>query len=135
TISAPPHPPAKPKTPCQKIVPLPLLPKKRRHHFLSNGTKPKPSFPAFANLVAQGDTRFNMQPQPPQQQRPTSMDPFYERLLNMVFTGAKAATEYCRSLAREFGFTIKQETSSNKKNLFYRHSKLEYQITQLPFAQ
>lgn len=32
----------------------------------------------------------------------------------MVFTGAKAATEYCRSLAREFGFTIKQETSSNK---------------------
>ena len=42
------------------------------------------------------------------------MEPFYDRLLSSVFPTAKAATENCRNLAREFGFTIKQETSSNK---------------------
>ncbi|OZJ04347.1 hypothetical protein BZG36_02364 [Bifiguratus adelaidae] len=47
------------------------------------------------------------------------MGPFYDQLLGMTFPTAQTATQYCRNLCREFGFTVKQETSSNKNVYLY----------------
>ncbi|CAG8680514.1 5808_t:CDS:2, partial [Dentiscutata erythropus] len=42
------------------------------------------------------------------------MDNFYAQLTPVKFPSAKEAASFCRQLAREYGFTVKQETSSNK---------------------
>ncbi|KAF9376354.1 hypothetical protein CPC16_000230 [Podila verticillata] len=47
------------------------------------------------------------------------MDDFYERLLGMSFDQSNDAITKCRDLAREHGFTVKQETSSNKNVYLY----------------
>ncbi|CAG8474686.1 12340_t:CDS:2 [Acaulospora morrowiae] len=47
------------------------------------------------------------------------MDNFYAQLTSLKFPSAKEAASFCRQLAREFGFTIKQETSSNKNVYVY----------------
>ncbi|KAG0028901.1 hypothetical protein BGZ81_004299 [Podila clonocystis] len=47
------------------------------------------------------------------------MDDFYERLLGMSFNQSNDAITKCRDLAREHGFTVKQETSSNKNVYLY----------------
>ncbi|KAG0004151.1 hypothetical protein BGZ65_000848 [Modicella reniformis] len=47
------------------------------------------------------------------------MDDFYERLLRMSFEQSGDAIAKCRELAREHGFTVKQETSSNKNVYLY----------------
>jgi len=46
------------------------------------------------------------------------MDSFYARITPLKFQNAKEASSYCRQLAREYGFTVKQETSSNKVGTF-----------------
>ncbi|CAG8521729.1 25567_t:CDS:2 [Gigaspora margarita] len=47
------------------------------------------------------------------------MDNFYAQLTPMKFPSAKEAASFCRQLAREYGFTVKQETSSNKNVYVY----------------
>lgn len=47
------------------------------------------------------------------------MDDFYDRLLGMSFEQSNDAITKCRDLAREHGFTVKQETSSNKNVYLY----------------
>lgn len=46
------------------------------------------------------------------------MDNFYARIIPLKFQSAKEAVSYCRQLAKEYGFTMKQETSSNKVSTF-----------------
>ncbi|CAG8520781.1 13689_t:CDS:2 [Ambispora gerdemannii] len=45
------------------------------------------------------------------------MDSFYARLNSLKFATSQLATGTCRQLAREYGFTVKQETSANKARL------------------
>ncbi|CAG8468621.1 2418_t:CDS:2 [Ambispora leptoticha] len=45
------------------------------------------------------------------------MDSFYARLNSLKFATSQLATGTCRQLAREYGFTVKQETSANKASL------------------
>ncbi|GBC06673.1 hypothetical protein RclHR1_00070040 [Rhizophagus clarus] len=47
------------------------------------------------------------------------MDNFYARIIPSKFQSAKEALSYCRQLAKEYGFTMKQETSSNKNIYIY----------------
>ncbi|KAG0362321.1 hypothetical protein BGZ54_008682 [Gamsiella multidivaricata] len=47
------------------------------------------------------------------------MDDFYDRLLSLSFEQSSDAITKCRDLAREHGFTVKQETSSNKNVYLY----------------
>ncbi|KAF8952366.1 hypothetical protein BGZ46_003501 [Entomortierella lignicola] len=47
------------------------------------------------------------------------MEDFYERLLSMSFEQSSDAIAKCRELARQHGFTVKQETSSNKNVYLY----------------
>ncbi|RIA88441.1 hypothetical protein C1645_877413 [Glomus cerebriforme] len=49
----------------------------------------------------------------------TVMDSFYARITSLKFQSAKEASTYCRQLAKEYGFTMKQETSSNKNIYIY----------------
>lgn len=42
------------------------------------------------------------------------MDSFYTRLLKLSFPDSVTAIEYCRELSSQYGFTVKQEASSNR---------------------
>jgi hypothetical protein len=48
------------------------------------------------------------------------MDSFYTRLLKLSFPDSISAIEYCRELSSQYGFTVKQEASSNRvRNCLY----------------
>jgi hypothetical protein len=45
------------------------------------------------------------------------MDPLYNELLKHQFDDSASAVEFCRSLAFNAGFTVKQEASANRVSL------------------
>lgn len=47
------------------------------------------------------------------------MDSFYTRLLKLSFPDSITAIEYCRELSSQYGFTVKQEASSNRVGSHY----------------
>ncbi|PKY37448.1 hypothetical protein RhiirA4_512375 [Rhizophagus irregularis] len=69
---------------------------------------------AIASLYALHFYEINTQMSPS-----TMMDNFYARIIPLKFQSAKEALSYCRQLAKEYGFTMKQETSSNKNIYIY----------------
>ncbi|KAG2177670.1 hypothetical protein INT44_008184 [Umbelopsis vinacea] len=50
---------------------------------------------------------------------PGHMDSFYTRLLKLSFPDSISAIEYCRELSSQYGFTVKQEASSNRNIYVY----------------
>ncbi|CAM0139921.1 unnamed protein product [Umbelopsis sp. WA50703] len=50
---------------------------------------------------------------------PGHMDSFYTRLLKLSFPDSITAIEYCRELSSQYGFTVKQEASSNRNIYVY----------------
>lgn len=47
------------------------------------------------------------------------LDPFYIELLEQTFTTSKAAIDFCRNLCAQFGFTVKQESSTHRNIYVY----------------
>jgi hypothetical protein len=45
------------------------------------------------------------------------MDPLYDELLHHDFEDSTSAVEFCRNLAFNAGFTVKQEASANRVSL------------------
>jgi hypothetical protein len=45
------------------------------------------------------------------------MDPLYDELLHHDFEDSSAAVEFCRNLAFNAGFTVKQEASANRVSI------------------
>ncbi|KAI8384299.1 uncharacterized protein BYT42DRAFT_612012 [Radiomyces spectabilis] len=48
-----------------------------------------------------------------------SLDPFYTDLLNQSFESNTSAIEYCRALCAQYGFTVKQEQSTQRNIYVY----------------
>ncbi|KAG2184288.1 hypothetical protein INT44_009303 [Umbelopsis vinacea] len=59
------------------------------------------------------------QPELPTEDRPNPMDPLYDELLHQDFEDSTSAVEFCRNLAFNAGFTVKQEASANRNIYVY----------------
>lgn len=51
--------------------------------------------------------------------RPNPMDPLYDELLQHEFNDSSSAVDFCRTLAFNAGFTVKQEASANRNIYVY----------------
>ncbi|KAG2220343.1 hypothetical protein INT45_010729 [Circinella minor] len=58
-----------------------------------------------------------------QQQQPatssTLLEPFYTDLLDSAFPTSRAAIEFCRNICAQYGFTVKQESSTHRNIYVY----------------
>jgi hypothetical protein len=47
------------------------------------------------------------------------MDPLYNELLQHEFNDSSSAVDFCRQLAFNAGFTVKQEASANRVSILF----------------
>jgi hypothetical protein len=47
------------------------------------------------------------------------MDPLYNELLQHEFNDSSSAVDFCRTLAFNAGFTVKQEASANRVSILF----------------